>query len=392
MNGTSARFTVLLGAITLCSLPGCVVEQVTRGSGRYLLPETGPEPNGEGTDLGIRFQWNPLGIVDYDDFSIPLVSPGGDLIAVRSGAAPKWPAILATSAAETPDAAWFRVYEVDDEKGLRLRHELKKPWLLGRATDSRGFLVEEPLPNGERRIGRVAWETGEVTWLVDEGFVDAFATISEDGTLAWSRRSLDQPAFDLFVRRGDGVGTWVLPARWQRSWIDPVLSDDGRTLFVLRRGDGTVELGWTRLTDESRFKDGISTHGISVRTTPRRVQAMLAPQVGAASPPGRSARIVFLHPDLGRMMEWSPRNDLVRPFPDGVINAAMVDENRGVATTSESLLLIELVDGAGRPPLRLPLAREPAIPRQRGGPDDGLLLFRPAAGQYEVFSARLPGD
>lgn len=390
MNGTSARFTLLLGAVALGSLSGCIVEQVNRGSGRYLLPETTGDPDFESNDLGARFQWNSLGFVDYDDFSIPLVSPDGDLIAVRAGAPPKWPAILATPEAAPTSTAWFRIYEIDDEKGVRVRHEQQRRWLLGRATDDRGFLVEEPLPNGGRRIGRVDWETGDVSWLIDEGFVDAFATIAADGTLAWSRRTLEQPAFDLMVRRGDGIGTWKVPAKWERSWIDPVLSPDGRTLFALRRGDGTVELGWSRLTDESRFKDGISTHGISIRTTPRRVHAMLAPQVGAASPPGPSARILFLHPDLGRLVEWSPRNDLARPFPEGVINAAMVDEDRGLATTSESLLLTRLADGTGRPPSSLRLTDEPAIPRQRGGSDGDLLLFRPADGRYEILNARLP--
>ena len=391
MNGISARLTLLLGAVALGSLSGCIVERINRGSGRYLLPETTGDPDLESNDVGARFQWNSLGFVDYDDFSIPLVSPDGNLIAVRAGAPPKWPAILATAKAAPTPPAWFRIYEIDEKKGVRVRHEQQRRWLLGRATDDRGFLVEEPLPNGGRRIGRVDWETGKVSWLIDEGFVDAFATIALDGTLAWSRRPIEQPAFDLMVRRGDGVGTWKLPAKWERSWIDPVLSPDGRTLFALRRGDGTVELGWSRLTDESRFKDGISTHGISIRTTPRRVHAMLAPQVGAASPPGRYARILFLHPDLGRLVEWSPRNGLARPFPEGVINATLVDEDRGIATTSESLFLTQLADGTSKLPSRLRLTDEPAIPRRRGGPNGGLLLFRPSDGRYEVIVARLPG-
>jgi hypothetical protein len=230
--------------------------------------------------------------------------------------------------------------------------------------------------------------TGEVVWLVDEGFVDAFATLGPDGTLAWSRRAIEGPAFDLLVRRGDGAGTWRLPARWERSWIDPVIAPDGRTIFMLRRGDGTVELAWSRLTDETRFRDGVSTHPISVRVDARRTQSMLAPQVGVASPEADHARIVFLHPDLGRLVEWSPRTDLVRPYPDRTINAVHLDANRAVVSTPDGLALTILASERGRPPSVLPLTEEPAIPRRSGRADEPILLFRPVAGRYEVLLAR----
>lgn len=376
----------MLAAVALSA--GCVVDRVDRRATRYLTPPPGEDPGL--ADVGAEFRWNSLGFVEYDDFTIPLLSPDGDRIAVRSGVPPRWPEILATPDATGTDPAWIRIYEIDDEGGLSLLHESREPWLLGRAANARGFLVEEPRPDGSRRIGRVDWETGKVTWLVDEGFVDAFATIGEDGTVAWSRRKIDAPAFDLMVRRGDGGGTWKLPSRWERSWIDPVLSPDARTLFMLRRGDGTVELGWTRLVDEQRFRDGVSTHGISIRTTPRRVHGMLGPQVGAASPPGRNARLLFLHPDLGRLVEWRPTGDLARPFPDSVINAVMLDQDRAVATTTTSTLLAELTDEPGRPPTELVLMNEATIPRRRGTRAQELLLFRPSDGRYEVLLAELP--
>lgn len=383
---------VLIAALAAAILaaPGCVTEEVSRTPGRFILPEVadGAGDPSAPTDLGARFAWRSLGGVDYDDFTVPLVSPDGRRLVVRGGAPPRWNAVLATPEAEPPAAATFRIVRLDDD-GLEIERELRQPWLLGRAADDTGFLVEEPRPDGSRRLGRVSWTTGEVSWLVDEGFVDAFATLGPDGTLAWSRRARDATAFDLVVRRGDGAGTWVLPAAWERSWVDPVLAPDGRTLFVLRRGDGTVELGWTRLTDEDRFRDGIAVHPISVRVDDRRVHSMLAPQVGVESPPAAHARIVFLHPDLGRLVEWSPRTDLVRPYPEHTINAMHVDENRAVASTPDGLVLTVLADGAGRPPAALTLTEEPAIPRPSSRTDEPILLLRPDAGRYEVLLARL---
>ncbi|MEE2972022.1 MAG: hypothetical protein VX672_02765 [Planctomycetota bacterium] len=388
MRSTGDRLIASLAIAATLLSAGCVVDRVDRRGSRYLTPP--PEADSGLADVSAEFRWNSLGFVEYDDFSIPLVSPDGVHIAIRGGVPPRWSQILATPDAPITDSAWIRIYELDSEQRLTLRHEAREPWLLGRAANARGFLVEEPRTDGSRRIGRVDWVTGEVNWLVDEGFVDAFATIGEDGTLAWSRRKIDAPAFDLMVRRGDGGGTWKLPARWERSWVDPVLSPDGRTIFMLRRGDGTVELGWTRLVDEQRFQDGVSTHGISVRTTPRRVHAMLGPQVGAASPPGRTASLIFLHPDLGRLVEWRPTGDLARPFPEAVVNAVMIDRNRAVATTTTSTMLAELTDEVGRPPTALTLMDEAAIPRRRGTRAQDLLLFRPSDGRYEILLAELP--
>lgn len=388
MRSTGDRRIASLAIAATVLFGGCVVDRVDRRASRYLTPPPGEDPGV--VDVGAEFRWTSLGFVEYDDFSIPLLSPDGNHVAIRAGVPPRWSQILATTDATPTNPAWIRIYEIDAEQRLTLRHETREPWLLGRAANARGFLVEEPRADGSRRIGRVDWITGEVTWLVDEGFVDAFATIGEDGTLAWSRREIDTSAFDLMVRRGDGGGSWKLPARWERSWVDPVLSPDGRTLFMLRRGDGTVELGWTRLVDEERFRDGVSTHGISVRTTPRRVHAMLGPQVGAASPPGRTASLIFLHPDLGRLVEWRPSSDVARPFPESVINAMMIDQDRAVAMTTTSTMLAELTDEAGRPPTALTLMNEAAIPRRRGTGSQDLVLFRPSDGRYEVMLAELP--
>jgi hypothetical protein len=362
---------------------------VGRTPGRFITPErTELEESLDPNDVSAEVAWRRIGEVDYDDFSIPLSSPDGRFLAVRSGAPPAWPTVLARTDARPSSVVPIEILRIEPDEVVRVR-TVRGPWLLGRGADANGFLVEEQRPDGTRRIGRVPWTDGSPTWLVDDEFVNAFATNGPDGTLAWSRRRVEDSSFDLMVRRPD-TPDWRLERRFERSWIDPVLADDGRTIFALRRGDGTVELGWSRLTDEARFRDGMITHPISIRTNERLVHAMLSPQAGIeASPPGGPPRIIFLHPDLQRLVEWSPERDLARPFPEGVIVASMLDENRGIAATDDGLLFVELAASGGLLPTRIRLAERLAIPRRSGIESDPILLLRPGSGRFELLLARL---
>ncbi|MAH66452.1 MAG: hypothetical protein CMJ27_08695 [Phycisphaerae bacterium] len=384
-------FGKVVGAVLLAAMTsGCVVtREVGRTPGRFITPERSEQKDSlDPNDVSAEMTWRRIGEVDYDDFSIPLSSPDGRFLAVRSGAPPTWPAVLAEPAARPSSVVRIEILRITPDAVERVR-TVRGPWLLGRGADANGFLIEEQRRDGTRRIGRVSWSDGEPTWLVDDEFVNAFATNGPDGTLAWSRRRVEDSSFDLMVRRPDEPD-WRLERRFERSWIDPVLADDGRTIFALRRGDGTVELGWSRLTDEDRFRDGMITHPISIRTNERLVHAMLSPQIGIeASPPGGPPRIIFLHPDLQRLVEWSPERDLARPFPEGVIVASMLDENRGIAATDDGVLLVELAPSGGLLPARIRLAETLAIPRRSGIETDPILLLRPGSGRFEMLLARL---
>ena len=384
-------FGKVVGAVLLAAMTsGCVVtREVGRTPGRFITPERAEQKDSlDPNDVSAEMTWRRIGEVDYDDFSIPLSSPDGRFLAVRSGAPPTWPAVLAEPAARPSSVVRIEILRITPDAVERVR-TVRGPWLLGRGADANGFLIEEQRRDGTRRIGRVSWSDGEPTWLVDDEFVNAFATNGPDGTLAWSRRRVEDSSFDLMVRRPDEPD-WRLERRFERSWIDPVLADDGRTIFALRRGDGTVELGWSRLTDEDRFRDGMITHPISIRTNERLVHAMLSPQIGIeASPPGGPPRIIFLHPDLQRLVEWSPERDLARPFPEGVIVASMLDENRGIAATDDGVLLVELAPSGGLLPARIRLAETLAIPRRSGIETDPILLLRPGSGRFEMLLARL---
>jgi hypothetical protein len=369
--------------------PGCVSREVSRTPGSYIIPERERRSDRlDPRDVSAQISWRSVGEVDYDDFSIPLSSPDGRFLAVRAGAPPAWPAILARPDARRIPVVPFEILRLDSEGAVSLQ-TIRGPWLLGRAADENGFLIEGYRRDGARRIGRVAWETGQVTWLIDDEFVNAFATIGADGTLAWCRRSIDAHGLDLVIRRPDG-STWTIESKFDRSWVDPVIAPDGRTIFALRKGDGTVELAWSRLTERTRFEEGMQTIPISVRTNDRLVHSMLAPQIGIeASPPGGPPRIIFLHPDLGRLIEWSPDRDLARPFSEGTMSACMLDADRGIVMSKEGLFLTELTDVVGGVPASILLSSDVAIPRRSGIKEDPILFLRPKSGRYELYLAHL---
>ena len=273
-------------------------------------------------------------------------------------------------------------------QGLKVENSISGRYLLGRGLNTNGFLIEEPRADGSRRIGLVSWENASITWLVDNEDVNAFADISNDGTLAYSRRATDAPAFELVVRR-DGE-EWVLPSEWERSWIDPVLAADNRTLFVFRRGDGTLELGWSRLLDEIAFQNGMQLRRISNRVNDRTVQNVLAAETGGeASPEGTHPRLLFRHPELGRLVVWSPHDDMIRQFPTGVFSATMINDDRAVTGNVDTVKLVELPITPGELPVSITLLEELAIPRKLGNDGKSILLIKPKDGRYVVSRMEL---
>ena len=163
--------------------PGCVSREVSRTPGSYFTPERDRESDRlDPLDVSAQISWRMIGAVEYDDFSIPLSSPDGRFLAVRAGAPPAWPAILARPDAQRLPVVPFEILRLN-AAGVESLQTIRGPWLLGRSADEIGFLVEGYRPDGGRRIGRVDWVTGEVTWLIDDEFVNAFATIAVDLSL-----------------------------------------------------------------------------------------------------------------------------------------------------------------------------------------------------------------
>ena len=191
-----------------------------------------------GGTFSIRFQaqLQDVGEVPYDQSTLPLVSPDGNYIATSVGVAPVMSTLLAEPGSPSPLATGVEIWKINQDTGaLAATCSLNPPLLLGRSADTEGFLVESPTPQGPRKIGKISWTTGELTWLVDDDNVNAFATLGPRGQLAYSTRAVDQEGFSLVVRNSQGneieVGTlegnWYFPTWSTRNdrlyafWISP---------------------------------------------------------------------------------------------------------------------------------------------------------------------------
>lgn len=214
--------------------------------------DTSPSLNNEGSALNrpvgvsrtlvARTAFRVMGSIPYDGFSIPLPSPDGQYIATQTGIAPTWSTALARDDAEVPTATRVEIYRfVDDASAPYFEHvaTVTEPALLGRACNREGFLIESPREDGSRSIAMVNWQTGDHTWLVDDGAINAFATLGEDGRLAWSRRQIGEPNFELVIRRNDDE--WSMPANGI-DWLMPTWAETGDGLFVLRLIEGQLNV------------------------------------------------------------------------------------------------------------------------------------------------------
>ncbi|MGD9689211.1 MAG: hypothetical protein AB7K52_00320 [Phycisphaerales bacterium] len=191
-----ARLGVVIpGLILLTGLSACVTERITHPS-RPVMPPTPAIP----TDPP-RFTTRAIGSIRYDGVTLPIVSPDGTFIAVQVGRPPSWAGVLATAGDPLSSLCRIAIHLVAD--GTVLLSDVLPPrgLLLGRSADERGFLVEEPQPDGSRRIGRCSWLSGAIEWLVDEpGVCCAHAIELRDGTLAYTRRAVGAPRAELVIR------------------------------------------------------------------------------------------------------------------------------------------------------------------------------------------------
>ena len=235
-----------------------------------------------------------LGSVPYDNFTLPLVDPLGRYIATEAGIAPVRDTALAAPGAPVPEATRVETYRLDPiENSVAQQAVVGEPVVLGRSCDQFGVLVEAQRHDGSRWIGKAAWETGEIEWLVQDGNVNAFASLGPQGQLAWSRRNA-QGDFDLVVRHRDGR-QWNLNSSGD-SWLLPTWSgrDDG--LFLTRLNDGVLDIVHAQATSgrnvssvahahEPRFTRRDRLHGVP--DDDRAAELVRRPHEG----PSRAARL-----------------------------------------------------------------------------------------------------
>lgn len=450
----SSACLLVLGAI---ALGGCVVERETtafRPGLRGLPPAdqrqapgpgTGTSPgeargdstDGRGSDepgepvvlTSVHAELTPLGIVPYDEFALPLVEPGGTMVATQVGVPPYWTTIVAAPDAPFPRDSSVRVYRLGFEQDQRgaLVHHLPRGTLLGRDADDTGFLVEQMFEDGSRSIGKTAWRTGEVTWLADDGNVNAFGSLGPDGWIAWSTRPHDRDTFDLVARRGDREV--FIPSTEEWSWLMPSFSTDGRWLFALRLRDGVLTLvafpldlepglapmhpagrgakGALHAQADTNAETGVSESTetpestrqvataemermeampLSMRADAQLAYQVMAPVQGTSLARLGGSELVFYDPRVGGMATWNPdsgRCALVAPRSFG---AVAIDRDRLVAGIPEGPVVVRL-------PARdrtTAVADGVYVPRPSGLEEWPCLLLSPADRQILIFGLRVP--
>jgi hypothetical protein len=239
------RALSILTLVPALSLTACVPQDDAAFSGRAMRPESAKRLNeiaqselqrGDTTSIRFQAQLIELGEVPYDAMTVPLVSPDGRTIATSVGMQPEPSTLLAEPGSPSPLGTGVEIwtYDLNSERYVKA-HQLDPPLLLGRSADTKGFLVESPLPSGARHIGKVDWSTGQLTWLIDDEHVNAFATMGPEGQLAYSSRSVDESNFSLIIQQDTGDelvigaddGTWLFPTWSTRNnrlytfWLSP---------------------------------------------------------------------------------------------------------------------------------------------------------------------------
>jgi len=280
----------------------------------------------------IQYSFTRLGRVPHDGFALPVPDAAGSHLAVQERSTADWPTLLASLDGGVPEAGTVAIYSIAD--GALSRSATAGPdLLLGRmstpgsaamgVTHPAGVLVESPRLDGSRWIGVLPWDArgaadpagagADVRWIARNALVNSFAAADKDGALAWSVRERGVPYFGLAVLDG-ADGPRVLPAPDGASLVAPFFSSDGRHLYVLRLGDGTLSLlayPWPAPKGAEAFAawKPVADLPLSWRADARTAYQSVVP-LGASAATSRG-HAMFFHPRFGRIAVWDPSGGAV---------------------------------------------------------------------------------
>ena len=407
---------VLLACVVSSLLSACVTQTkspplapvkssdkkaVGAGAATPAKPAPGSMTSVPGRIVGsaVAVDLRPLGNVQTDGYTLPLLSPDGRVLAVQTGTVPDLATLLARPGQSVPQASRIAVYRVDP-RGLVRLGETAPGLVLGRAADARGFLVESPRPDGARWIGRIAWGSDEPEWLVQDGRVNAFATLGPNGELAYASREKSDRTFDLVVRR-DGR-TARLSSEGTRSYVFPCFTADGLKIHAISLRDGILELLEADPASDESLRQSATRALISERADDSTAMQMTTPQ-GTRDGADGPDWIVF-HPMLGSLVRWNAV-DGVRAFAGSPIAAGRIDARRTAFLVGNRVRIRSLDDpsgeaegrmrmdsGVAEPGLGTVLFDSIAVPRAiapiEGAP--ALLLVAPDRNGVRLLIARLP--
>ena len=204
----SLKLPLLVALLCVSNSIGCATSSPAgKTTGDTSAAEQSVTKPFSNSDTRIRFQFAHIRTVEYDGFTLPILSPDGCWAAVQISSAADWPTLLASVDGGVPDAGRIAIAPLCADASTPLLAVLGNDLLIGRSCDSEGFLVESPRVDGARWIGKVSWQGGEPTWLVADEDVNAFASLGPAGEIAWCHRRRDVEKFSILVKRGESFQT-----------------------------------------------------------------------------------------------------------------------------------------------------------------------------------------
>lgn len=391
-------------ALTLISLPGCVVERTpaasygfnsgTRSSGAApstsqrapaatnqaspaQLPDgpvARPVTPSKTQSSHVRAALMDLGQVSFDGLVLPLVSPDGRFIAVQDGLAPTWPTMLGAPGSEVPHGTFVKGFALPDPNSTNPAGQppvaVATNWndgplssvLLGRSADNTGFLIESPQPDGSRWLGHVAWISGRVTWLVQGAGVNAYATLGPAGELAYCRRSVDDHSITLIVRPDRNDPREYVASSPGGGYLWPLFSDEPGIVYAFSLVNGVVELHALKIPQKGdppnlvviarqpllRNGDAMTIYQmVGVLQTP--LPSTLTNRRDAAASNRQEGdhfdKLIFFHVGQGRMTVFDRRVGLMTPLFKGSFAATPVLGNEADANAPASGYLVTTQEG-----------------------------------------------
>lgn len=386
-------------------------------NGGFDLPVVKHPPGTTGT-VAVRAGLLPLGQVPYDNLSLPIVSPDGHFVATQTGIAPTWETVTAGMETSLPELTRIEIYRLDRRENIpdkdhrqepQLLVTLREPALLGRSCDANGFLIESPRQDGSRWIGKASWSTGEIKWLINDGHVNAFASLGVGGRLAWSRRSLPQPSelsglsaddakaitslmaahFDLVIRTS--AGEWTL-ARTSPDddWVMPSWCGREDRLFVMHvTSAGLLEAVYANAASAAAFRQSIQRFQVSSASTISTAYQALSGTIGVAdAPPPIMDQLVYFHPSHNRMAFWRPLGPPNRKSmflnPNSI--TAVLDELDMAIVATDKLLIRQRLSNYNQ---RITLTNGTVIPRSTWASDWPYILLAPLEGRIGITAMRM---
>ncbi len=413
------RVVLAVIAMLVAAQAGCVTERLPRAAGTspYIKRDV-PPPNPSTGDAitpgivkpapgGLRFEIAQLGEVPFDSSTLPLVSPGGNFMAVQAGSAPPLDAMRASGPAEALNTR----IEIYDIRGRRLAQTfiagpaarrgvpsvLTQGMLLGRGVNAEGFLIEWPREDTTRWIGLCKWSDASVTWLIggDESVPTyaAHAVLLDDGTLITALGD-DQARGWLLAQRSP-TGEMAVLDNEPATMLAPLSSLDARRFVYLRLNGGSLTLNGAPTAASPR---GPQLLDLGVNRTLDDLLIAMSPGLppGAAVPAIFRAgsgfmsdfapATLFFHPEMGRIAwYWIDGSNAVKDLGPGVISAAPTREGLVLTTSGEMTFLPVGSPGTGGGNgVKLNLARKPGV--IRGIWDGGFCVVEPGKAGAGVLS------